>query len=141
MTSEARDGNTSDEDVAGDGLPDEPEMGSPWDNSPVHIEVAVSAVSLDNSPVNTVVAPSDMLLENQPEVCKMKLSAIIRTLKETSLWFNFCSQTTHLTFIFTASFGIAQSWLKISCYSLKFKQCIVSDGEMLTLYKPQKQIM
>lgn len=68
MTSEARGGNLSDDDDAGNDMPDEPEMHSPWDNSPVNIEVAVSGMPMENPPVNIEVSPSAVPLEYQPEV-------------------------------------------------------------------------
>jgi hypothetical protein len=70
MTSETRGGNTSDEDVAGDDIP-EPEIGSPWDDSRVIVEAAVPAMLLENSPVNAEMSSSDLLLANKLEACKM----------------------------------------------------------------------
>ena len=67
-TSEARGGNLPDKDDADDDMPDEPEMGSTWDNSHVNIEVAVSGMPLENLSVNREVPPSAMPLDNPPEV-------------------------------------------------------------------------
>ncbi|XP_078166843.1 uncharacterized protein LOC144561683 isoform X2 [Carex rostrata] len=67
MTFEARGGNFSDNDDAGNDMPDGPEMHSPRDNSPVNIEVAASGMPMENPPVNIKVSPSAVPLEYQPE--------------------------------------------------------------------------